>query len=137
MQFRVRTAPHDLFRREGNDLHTTVTITLVVICSNIFYTFRHCACNSYLIRCSVRRSKLLLVLKKHSNTLMNILQILAPRSTNFLCICMDQSQSIHCGFKLLILYISEYHKAKGSEEIQRRRYAVTPQHEKGRFACHL
>jgi len=28
-QFRIRTAPHDIFRREGNDLHTTVTITLV------------------------------------------------------------------------------------------------------------
>lgn len=30
-QFRIRTAPHDVFRREGNDLHTTVTITLVSI----------------------------------------------------------------------------------------------------------
>ncbi|KAG2406538.1 DnaJ protein [Vigna angularis] len=29
LRFRIRTAPHDLFRREGNDLHTTVTITLV------------------------------------------------------------------------------------------------------------
>ncbi|KAL2556606.1 Uncharacterized protein Fot_01345 [Forsythia ovata] len=26
--FRIRTATHDRFRREGNDLHTTVTITL-------------------------------------------------------------------------------------------------------------
>ncbi|KAH8489092.1 hypothetical protein H0E87_024654 [Populus deltoides] len=29
LKFRIRTAPHDIFRREGNDLHTTVTITLV------------------------------------------------------------------------------------------------------------
>lgn len=29
LKFRIRTAPHDVFRREGNDLHTTVTITLV------------------------------------------------------------------------------------------------------------
>lgn len=29
-QFRIRTAPHDRFKREGNDLHTTVTITLVI-----------------------------------------------------------------------------------------------------------
>ncbi|KAL9168352.1 hypothetical protein ABFS82_04G009100 [Erythranthe guttata] len=29
LKFRVRTAPHDRFRREGNDLHTTVNITLV------------------------------------------------------------------------------------------------------------
>ncbi|XP_022959529.1 dnaJ protein ERDJ3B-like [Cucurbita moschata] len=29
LRFRIRTAPHDLFRREGNDLHATVTITLV------------------------------------------------------------------------------------------------------------
>ncbi|KAK8693787.1 hypothetical protein V6N13_071356 [Hibiscus sabdariffa] len=29
LKFRIRTAPHDQFRREGNDLHTTVTITLV------------------------------------------------------------------------------------------------------------
>ncbi|RVW59988.1 DnaJ protein ERDJ3B [Vitis vinifera] len=27
LKFRIRTAPHDQFRREGNDLHTTVTIT--------------------------------------------------------------------------------------------------------------
>ncbi|EYU46793.1 hypothetical protein MIMGU_mgv1a0099881mg, partial [Erythranthe guttata] len=27
--FRVRTGPHDRFRREGNDMHTTVKITLV------------------------------------------------------------------------------------------------------------
>ena len=29
VQFRIRTAPHDRFKREGNDLHTTITITLV------------------------------------------------------------------------------------------------------------
>ncbi|KAF5455349.1 hypothetical protein F2P56_024938 [Juglans regia] len=29
LRFRIRTAPHGRFRREGNDLHTTVTITLV------------------------------------------------------------------------------------------------------------
>lgn len=29
-QFRIRTAPHERFRREGNDLHTTVTISLVL-----------------------------------------------------------------------------------------------------------
>ncbi|GFS33499.1 DNAJ heat shock family protein [Actinidia rufa] len=29
LRFRIRTAPHDHFRREDNDLHTTVTITLV------------------------------------------------------------------------------------------------------------
>ncbi|CAA6654377.1 unnamed protein product [Spirodela intermedia] len=27
--FRIKTAPHERFRREGNDLHTTVTITLL------------------------------------------------------------------------------------------------------------
>ncbi|OVA02561.1 DnaJ domain [Macleaya cordata] len=31
LKFRIKTAPHDRFRREGNDLHTTVTITLVEI----------------------------------------------------------------------------------------------------------
>ncbi|KAF7804904.1 DnaJ protein ERDJ3B [Senna tora] len=29
LRFRISTAPHELFRREGSDLHTTVTITLV------------------------------------------------------------------------------------------------------------
>ncbi|GFZ04550.1 DNAJ heat shock family protein [Actinidia rufa] len=29
LRFRIRTAPHDRFRREDNDLHATVTITLV------------------------------------------------------------------------------------------------------------
>uniref|UniRef100_A0A2P2KEL5 J domain-containing protein n=1 Tax=Rhizophora mucronata TaxID=61149 RepID=A0A2P2KEL5_RHIMU len=29
LKFRIHTAPHDHFRREGNDLHATVTITLV------------------------------------------------------------------------------------------------------------
>ncbi|KAF5936636.1 hypothetical protein HYC85_024142 [Camellia sinensis] len=30
LKFRIRTATHDRFRREGNDLHTTVTITLLL-----------------------------------------------------------------------------------------------------------
>lgn len=29
LKFRIRTAPHDRFKRQGNDLHMTVTITLV------------------------------------------------------------------------------------------------------------
>ncbi|XP_026446207.1 dnaJ protein ERDJ3B-like [Papaver somniferum] len=29
LKFKIRTAPHDIFKREGNDLHTTVSITLV------------------------------------------------------------------------------------------------------------
>ncbi|KAI3991260.1 hypothetical protein MKX01_022481 [Papaver californicum] len=29
LKFKIRTAPHNLFKREGNDLHTTVSITLV------------------------------------------------------------------------------------------------------------
>ncbi|KAG9459594.1 hypothetical protein H6P81_004102 [Aristolochia fimbriata] len=29
LKFRIKTAPHDRFRREGNDLHTTVTISLL------------------------------------------------------------------------------------------------------------
>ncbi|CAN6690380.1 unnamed protein product [Malus baccata var. baccata] len=29
LKFRIRTAAHDRFKREGNDLHTTITITLV------------------------------------------------------------------------------------------------------------
>ncbi|KAG6575786.1 DnaJ protein ERDJ3B, partial [Cucurbita argyrosperma subsp. sororia] len=29
LRFRIRTAPHDIFKREGNDLHATITITLV------------------------------------------------------------------------------------------------------------
>lgn len=29
LKFRIRTAPHTHFRREGNDLHTTVTISLL------------------------------------------------------------------------------------------------------------
>ena len=46
-QFQIRTAPHDIFRREGNDLHTTVTITLVniaILCMLINYF----SCNSCL-----------------------------------------------------------------------------------------
>ncbi|XP_026434962.1 dnaJ protein ERDJ3B-like [Papaver somniferum] len=29
LKFKIRTAPHDIFKREGNDLHTTVSISLV------------------------------------------------------------------------------------------------------------
>ncbi|KGN45000.1 dnaJ protein ERDJ3B [Cucumis sativus] len=29
LRFRIHTAPHDVFRRDGNDLHATITITLV------------------------------------------------------------------------------------------------------------
>ncbi|CAN1273065.1 DnaJ protein ERDJ3B [Linum perenne] len=29
LKFRIRTSAHDVFTRKGNDLHTTVTITLV------------------------------------------------------------------------------------------------------------
>ncbi|PKA55204.1 Chaperone protein dnaJ 2 [Apostasia shenzhenica] len=29
LKFRIRTAPHDRFRREGDDLHTTVTVSLL------------------------------------------------------------------------------------------------------------
>ncbi|KAG8362800.1 hypothetical protein BUALT_BualtUnG0036100 [Buddleja alternifolia] len=32
LKFRICTAPHDRFRREGNDLHTTMTITLIFFC---------------------------------------------------------------------------------------------------------
>ncbi|URD80191.1 DnaJ [Musa troglodytarum] len=30
LKFRIRTAPHECFRREGNDLHTAVTISLIL-----------------------------------------------------------------------------------------------------------
>ncbi|KAG4913735.1 hypothetical protein JHK82_054323 [Glycine max] len=40
-QFRIRTAPHDVFRREGNDLHTTVTITLVQALVGFEKTIKH------------------------------------------------------------------------------------------------
>ncbi|RDX97935.1 DnaJ protein ERDJ3B, partial [Mucuna pruriens] len=41
LRFRIRTAPHDLFRREGNDLHTTVTITLVQALVGFEKTIKH------------------------------------------------------------------------------------------------
>lgn len=41
LRFRVRTASHDLFRREGNDLHTTVTITLVQALVGFEKTIKH------------------------------------------------------------------------------------------------
>ncbi|KAG4981757.1 hypothetical protein JHK87_026506 [Glycine soja] len=41
LRFRIRTAPHGLFRREGNDLHTTVTITLVQALVGYEKTVKH------------------------------------------------------------------------------------------------
>nr|XP_027099251.1 dnaJ protein ERDJ3B-like [Coffea arabica] len=41
LRFRIRTASHDLFRREGNDLHTTVTITLVQALVGFEKTIKH------------------------------------------------------------------------------------------------
>ncbi|KAG4917259.1 hypothetical protein JHK87_054816 [Glycine soja] len=41
LRIRIRTAPHDLFRREGNDLHTTVTITLVQALVGFEKTVKH------------------------------------------------------------------------------------------------
>ncbi|KAL6339782.1 hypothetical protein AAG906_034868 [Vitis piasezkii] len=41
LKFRIRTAPHDQFRREGNDLHTTVTITLVQALVGFEKTIKH------------------------------------------------------------------------------------------------
>ncbi|KAJ0112975.1 hypothetical protein Patl1_00909 [Pistacia atlantica] len=41
LKFRIRTAPHDTFRREGNDLHTTVTITLVQALVGFEKTIKH------------------------------------------------------------------------------------------------
>ncbi|KAF5745906.1 DnaJ subfamily B member 11 [Tripterygium wilfordii] len=41
LRFRVWTAPHDTFRREGNDLHTTVTITLVQALVGFEKTTKH------------------------------------------------------------------------------------------------
>lgn len=41
LKFQIRTAPHDLFRREGNDLHTTVTITLVQALVGFEKTIKH------------------------------------------------------------------------------------------------
>ncbi|KAK9983852.1 hypothetical protein SO802_033377 [Lithocarpus litseifolius] len=41
LKFRIRTAPHDRFRREGNDLHTTITITLVQALVGFEKTIKH------------------------------------------------------------------------------------------------
>ncbi|KAK9139214.1 hypothetical protein Scep_008895 [Stephania cephalantha] len=41
LKFRIRTAAHDLFKREGNDLHTTVTITLVQALVGFEKTIKH------------------------------------------------------------------------------------------------
>ncbi|XP_021904545.1 dnaJ protein ERDJ3B [Carica papaya] len=41
LKFRIRTAPHDRFRREDNDLHTTVTITLVQALVGFEKTIKH------------------------------------------------------------------------------------------------
>ncbi|CAN4101908.1 unnamed protein product [Withania somnifera] len=41
LKFRIRTAPHDQFKREGNDLHTTVTITLVQALVGFNKTIKH------------------------------------------------------------------------------------------------
>ncbi|XP_004300467.1 PREDICTED: dnaJ protein ERDJ3B [Fragaria vesca subsp. vesca] len=41
LKFRIRTAPHDRFRREGNDLHTTITITLVQALVGFEKTIEH------------------------------------------------------------------------------------------------
>jgi hypothetical protein len=92
-QFRIRTAPHDVFRREGNDLHTTVTITLVNFVM-IDVSFTHTLFFSF--KCSMRwvllpplswiyepllfiRFKLLLVSRRPLNILMNIWWTLARR----------------------------------------------------------
>ncbi|KAJ7973039.1 DnaJ protein like [Quillaja saponaria] len=41
LRFRIHTAAHDIFRREGNDLHTTVTITLVQALVGFEKTIKH------------------------------------------------------------------------------------------------
>uniref|UniRef100_A0A7N0VBB8 Chaperone DnaJ C-terminal domain-containing protein n=1 Tax=Kalanchoe fedtschenkoi TaxID=63787 RepID=A0A7N0VBB8_KALFE len=41
LKFRVHTAPHDRFKREGNDLHTSVTITLVQALVGFEKTLKH------------------------------------------------------------------------------------------------
>jgi DnaJ homolog subfamily B member 11 len=35
-QIKIRTARHERYRRDGNDLHTTVEISLVLFTSNLF-----------------------------------------------------------------------------------------------------
>ncbi|XP_068312170.1 dnaJ protein ERDJ3B-like [Pyrus communis] len=41
LKFRIRTAAHDRFKREGNDLHTTITITLVQALVGFEKTVKH------------------------------------------------------------------------------------------------
>ena len=41
LKFRIRTAPHDQFTREVNDLRTTVTITLVQALVGFEKTIKH------------------------------------------------------------------------------------------------
>ncbi|KAE8692053.1 DnaJ protein ERDJ3B [Hibiscus syriacus] len=41
LKFLIRTAPHDRFRREGNDLHTTITITLAQALVGFEKTIKH------------------------------------------------------------------------------------------------
>jgi len=41
LKFRIRTAPHDRFRRDGNDLHATVTITLLQALVGFEKTINH------------------------------------------------------------------------------------------------
>ncbi|CAM0957657.1 unnamed protein product [Alopecurus aequalis] len=41
LKFRIRTAPHDRFRREGNDLHATVTIPLLQALVGFEKTIKH------------------------------------------------------------------------------------------------
>ncbi|XP_075642188.1 dnaJ protein ERDJ3B [Castanea sativa] len=41
LKFRIHTAPHDQFRREGNDLHATITITLVQALVGFEKTIKH------------------------------------------------------------------------------------------------
>ncbi|RZS17391.1 hypothetical protein BHM03_00049515, partial [Ensete ventricosum] len=45
-QFRIQTAPHERFRREGNDLHITVTISLVLF-SILLASFNLCGMAPY------------------------------------------------------------------------------------------
>eukprot|EP00262_Sarcandra_glabra_P010977 TRINITY_DN26686_c0_g1_i1.p1 TRINITY_DN26686_c0_g1~~TRINITY_DN26686_c0_g1_i1.p1 ORF type:complete len:344 (+),score=73.72 TRINITY_DN26686_c0_g1_i1:317-1348(+) len=41
LKFRIQTAPHERFRREGNDLHTTVTISLLQALVGFEKTLKH------------------------------------------------------------------------------------------------